>query len=199
MNHFDTLTHLFKRFPGIGSRQAERFTYFLLQAPKDLTAELIESLSELKDSMARCDSCYRYFETQQSNTMCSLCSDKNTDITSLMVVAKDVDIYNMQKSDSYHGYYFVLGGLLPLIDTEEHSKIRTNELIKLVEKRKRDGLTEVILALNANPEGDNTILHLQKLLEPYKINITQLGRGLSTGTELEYSDDDTIKNAMENR
>ena len=203
MNHFDRLTSLFIRFPGIGSRQAGRFAYFLLQAPKTFTTELIESLSALKDSMVRCTSCYRHFEAKKDTTLCSICSDKNIDKSLLMVVAKDVDVYNMQKSNAYHGYYFVLGGLLPLIDKEEDSKIRTNELVTLLKKRLPLGLKEIILALNANPEGDNTILHLLKLLEPFnkknKLKITKLGRGLSTGTELEYSDDETIKNAMENR
>ena len=100
--------------------------------------------------------------------------------------------------------YFILGGLIPIVTKDTPTFVRTKELVRTVEERvKKDGLKEVIIALSLNPQGENTDTHLREILSPlqktYNFNIVSLGRGLSTGTELEYSDSETIKNALKNR
>jgi len=117
-----------------------------------------------------------------------------------MVVEKDVDLENIERSGVYTGLYFVLGGSLPILESEPEKKIRGEELLKYV---KNSSFSEIVLALSANPDGDNTGAYLLKFLDKIakkkKIKISQLGRGLSTGSELEYSDTETIKNAFNSR
>jgi recombination protein RecR len=117
-----------------------------------------------------------------------------------MIVAKDVDLDAIEKSRVYDGHYFVLGGSLPLFDKELESKIRSKELLRRIESGVKTGLKEIILALSLNAEGEHTRESVESLLSPlvnkHGIEIYTLGRGLSTGTELEYSDSETIKNAL---
>jgi recombination protein RecR len=98
--------------------------------------------------------------------------------------------------------YFVLGGTIPILDKEPEKKIRLKELVSLVKKMSKEDLKEVILALNANSEGENTGDFIVSHLSPISngtFKVTVLGRGLSTGTELEYADSDTLKNALKHR
>lgn len=103
----------------------------------------------------------------------------------------------------YDGLYFVLGGTVPLLDSQDVKKLRGGQLKHTVEERGPQGLKEIILAFAINPDGENTGRYVETLLRPlieqYKISITHLGRGLSTGSELEYADPETIKNALKNR
>ncbi len=127
-----------------------------------------------------------------------------------MLVSHDVDFENIEKTHFYNGYYFVLGGAVPILEKNPEKRIRQKELLEIVEKKIKNGLSEIIIALNYNPEGENTLTYLQEILKPLTqpssakatagaVKISTLGRGLSTGTELEYSDSDTIKNALKNR
>jgi len=117
-----------------------------------------------------------------------------------MLVEKDADLDAIEKSGAYNGRYFVLGGTIPLLRLQE-SNLRTKELVALLDKNQN--ITEIIIATGAHPEGDMTAQHIRSLLDSNlkkrAFRISELGRGLSTGTELEYSDVDTIKNALENR
>jgi recombination protein RecR len=120
-----------------------------------------------------------------------------------MIVGQDVDLENIEKSHSFDGRYFVLGGLIPILDKAPETKIRLKELISFVSRNSEKGLKEIILGLDANSEGEYTAEYLKKALSPltekYNIKVDELGRGLSTGAELEYSDPETIKNALRNR
>jgi recombination protein RecR len=120
-----------------------------------------------------------------------------------MIVSNDVDFENIEKTKFYNGYYFILGGSVPILEKNPEKRIRQKELIESVGNRLNSGLEEIIIALNYNPEGENTLSYLNELLkttiDKNNIKISTLGRGLSTGTELEYSDSDTIKNALKNR
>jgi recombination protein RecR len=123
-----------------------------------------------------------------------------------MVVEKDVDLETVEKSKVYNGLYFILGGSLPILEKDPQNKIRSNELLTLTSRKietKIPKLKEIILAISATTEGENTLDYLNALLGPMalmnEVKISMLGRGLATGTELEYSDTDTIKNALKNR
>ena len=113
-----------------------------------------------------------------------------------MIVEKDVDLDNVERSGVFDGLYFVLGGTVPILDEEPHKKVRSNELLKYIKSK---NFEEIILATSANPDGDHTGEYIHRLLKDSGANISTLGRGLSTGSELEYSDQETIKNAFENR
>ena len=208
MNPFDELVEIFRKFPGVGPRQAERFVYFLLRQPKGSLDKIGRLVPCLSNSVKQCSDCYRYFISDRHGDICNICGDNKRDNSSLLIVGQDVDIKSVEKSD-YNGFYFVLGGLVPHLEKNPASKIRLNELKNIIDKRhsdsfeQKDTLDEVILALNANPDGENTTEIVRKeiteICERNGIKITVLGRGLSTGTELEYSDSETIKNALKNR
>lgn len=206
MSVINKLEEKFTRFPGIGPRQAKRFVQYLLTSPEGFIDELIVLLQELKKGTGRCNSCMRFFtkKPNSSGSLCSICGEAERDIGLLMVVAKEADIDTIEYSGIYNGLYFVLGDILPVLTKEPQSKIKIKELANVVERRaKEEELKEVILALPANPEGDNTSRYVRDVLSPiaekYGFKMSLLGRGLSTGLELEYSDSETIRNALSNR
>ena len=202
MDNTQRLIELFKEFPGIGPRQAKRFVYFLLNKNPSYANDLAKLMSEVRSTVHSCDSCFRFFPNT-TNTNCSICRDSNRDKKSLMLISHDVDLENIEKTKFYNGYYFVLGGNIPILEKTPERRIRQKELLNMVEKRVKDSLSEIIIALNYNPEGENTLTYLSELLSRIpldsRVKISTLGRGLSTGTELEYSDSETIKNALKNR
>jgi recombination protein RecR len=204
MDSIQRLTELFRQFPGIGPRQAKRFVYFLLSQPNGYASDLSKLVSELKLEITQCDMCMRFFPKDKNNsTTCSICRDIKRDASALMIVSRDVDFENIEKTKSFNGYYFILGGNIQILEMHPEEKIRQKELLQVVEKRSKQNLKEIILALDNNPEGENTREYIEKLLGGTSIKlgfkISSLGRGLSTGSELEYSDPDTIKNALQSR
>ena len=200
MDHLHRLHDLFRRFPGIGPRQAKRFVYFLLTAPESYKKELVDEISKLESRVSLCPTCYRFYDRKGAQKECLICGDSTRRKDTLMIVAKDVDLEAIEKSRVYDGYYFVLGGNIPLFDKTTETKIRSKELLQRVESGSQKGLKEIILALSLNAEGEHTRESVETLLSPTAkklgVEIYTLGRGLSTGTELEYSDSETIKNAL---
>ena len=209
---FHRLSDLFMHFPGIGARQARRFVYHLLALSPAERAELARLITDLGRDIAQCSACQRYFIRHRSPTrrggsdfkdLCDLCSDEDRDTTQLLLIEKDADLENVRKTGAYQGHYFVLGGSIPILEKNPELRIREALLLARVEALAREGLSETILALSATPQGDHTGEYLRLLLEPlakkHHIRITALGRGLSTGTELEYSDDETIQEALKHR
>jgi recombination protein RecR len=208
MSNLDTLTSYFEKFPGIGGRQAKRFAFHVLTMDAGSAAELGSLITNLKSTVVECASCHRFFSYQGGNaTLCSICSNSNRDHSKLMVVAADTDIVAIERSSLYDGLYFVLGGTVPLLHSEDSKKLRGGTLKSTVEARLHAGLEEIILAFAVNPDGENTGRFVESILSPLFTNLTpmntprvsQLGRGLSTGSELEYADPETIKNALRNR
>ncbi len=200
MNDIEKLTEYFREFPGIGPRQAKRFVYFLLRKNEQYARDLAFLIPQVRKNVSICQDCFKYFAKNSnlnSNT-CDICN-QNRDQTQLMIVARDTDLEAIEKSDGFNGYYFVLGGQLPILENEPQKFIRLKELLLTIENKKQKGLSEIILALSANPDGDNTVNFLRKMLSESNLKISTLGRGLSTGSELEYADKETIKNALENR
>ena len=203
MDPIEKLTEYFKEFPGIGERQAKRFVYFLLHKNPTYSKELGDSILGLKDLIHQCPSCFLFFKGE-SNQLCDVCKNPKTDKTSLLIIEKDADYENIKRSKNYSGMYFILGGLAPIVTKETPTFLRLRELLNTVENRvKNSNLKEVIIALSLNPQGEHTDMYLREQLSglqnKYNFKIVSLGRGLSTGTELEYSDGETIKNALKNR
>jgi len=202
MSSIDNLAQSFMKFPGIGTRQAKRFVYFLLAQDPYFVESLAREIAALKREIVQCTACYRFYPRYGEGTLCNVCVD-DADSATLMVVEKDTDFESVRRSGSYAGRYFILGGTIPVLEKDPASKIRINELLARIEGDAADGLTEIILALSVNPEGDFTRDYVIKALKPISeqlgITITTLGRGLSTGTELEYSDGDTLRHALKNR
>lgn len=202
MDIIDKLSLIFKEFPGIGERQAKRFVYFLMSKNRSYVDNLNGLLSDLKKEVGQCKECFRFFILGKNLTkLCDICASSSTDTSLLMVIEKDSDLESVKKSRLYTGKYFILGGLVPIVEKNTKSRIRIMELIANIKKNKE--LKEIILAFSLNPQGDHTDSYVRRELkdttEKLNIKISSLGRGLSTGTELEYSDNDTLKNALKNR
>ena len=196
----DRLGKLFERFPGIGPRQAQRFVQYLLRSSPSLRRELAEAVRELGGSVSQCPECFRFHAGEKK--ICDICASGTRDASSLALVASDADLLALERSGTYRGRYFVLGGTVSLA-SEKADGLRISQLLGSLPKRSDRGLKEIILAFPANPEGDATAERLRSDLAASAaecgIAISSLGRGLSTGSELEYADPETIKNALESR
>jgi len=202
MDIIDKLTEVFKEFPGIGERQARRFVYFLMFKNKFYSENLSSLLLELKKDIAQCEDCFRFFVLgANKQKKCNICVNPNIDNTTIMIVEKDSDLESVHKSGIYNGKYFILGGLVPIVEKSTKSRIRIEELKQKIGMLSE--LKEIILAFSLSPQGDHTDIYvreeLKNIAEKQSIKISSLGKGLSTGTELEYSDNDTLKNALKNR
>jgi recombination protein RecR len=203
MDPIHELSQLFMKFPGIGRRQAKRFAYFIIQSSPSFSSKLANQILSAQKNIKLDPISFQYFYSENGSEKYSpITNDTSRDGSLLMIVEKDVDIESIEKSQAYHGRYFVLGGLAPLLDTELEKAVRIRELMTHIEQ-KGTGLKEIIFALSANPEGDRTTdLVKQKiapLREKFSFTTSQLGRGFSTGTEVEYSDSDTLASALLNR
>lgn len=202
MNNLDKLIHFFEQFPGVGARQAKRFAFHVLTMSDADSTDLSKLIADLKGSVVECVSCHRFYTTQSSNT-CSICTSVNRDHNRLLVVERDSDVQAIERAGVYDGLYFVLGGTVPLLNPGSTTKLRAGALKATVETRLHQGLTEIILGFSINPDGENTARFVESLLNPLlentKAKVAYLGRGLSTGSELEYADPETIKNALKNR
>lgn len=204
MDRIGKLALLFAEFPGIGTRQSRRFVYFLLRQDPRFTKELVDAIEGIRESVSECARCHRYFTKKRDDaTRCTICSDGSRDKSLLMVVEKDADLEAIERSGTFLGRYFVLGGSLPILAKETPTHLRTNELRTLLSGSDAVEIAEVIIACAMTPEGEHTAEHIRDIVLPFAkkggFRVTMLGRGLSTGTELEYSDGDTIRWALEGR
>ncbi len=197
MNSIDKLAEMFQSFPGIGKRQARRFVYFILHKNKNYIDELIREIENVKKEIHQCQSCYRFYP-KDSFSNCPICREQNK-THQLMIVEKDADLENIHKTNIYEGKYFVLGGHLANHE-RKRSYARIDELISHIQKNNKD-INEVIFGLSMSPEAEHTRLRLLSILREKYPNLifSTLGRGLSSGTELEYSDTETLKYAIQSR
>ena len=184
------------RLPGVGSRTAERYAYFLLKADQNVAKNIATSLEHLHNGVK---SCPKTFALMSNNDELSpLYDDPRRDKTTVLVVEEALDIYAIENTKSYDGTYHVLGGAISPIDGITADKLHIKELIARVEE---DQVQEIIIATNPSVEGESTAVLLEKLLhEKYpELKITRLARGLPLGISLEYADQITLSSALTNR
>lgn len=202
MSGIESLVTLFQEFPGIGPRQARRFVYFLLRADSGYREKLIAELRDLAGGVARCSLCARFIAKHDhgSHELCPICKSTSRDAALLTLVLKDADIEAIEQSAAYNGLYFVLGSLIKLTDTEapERTISRIRARIHTAPKP-----SEIIIALPVTTDGEHTRTLIEDSLMPLcideSIRLSTLGRGLSTGSELEYADPATLKSAFSKR
>jgi recombination protein RecR len=184
------------RLPGVGSRTAERYAYFLLKADQNVAKNIATSLERLHNGVK---SCPKTFALMSDNDELSpLYDDPRRDKTTVLVVEEALDIYAIENTKSYDGTYHVLGGAISPMDGITADKLHIKELIARVEE---DQVQEIIIATNPSVEGESTAVLLEKLLhEKYpELKITRLARGLPLGISLEYADQITLSSALTNR
>ncbi len=192
----EDLARAFERLPGIGPRQAKRFVYYLLSASQSDRSRMADLIRDLNANVRQCRECMRFWSGAAD--ICNYCSDPNRDDSILMLIEKDQDLLAVERTGAYRGRYFVLGGVLTL---SGKGHIREQELVERVERRTRGDLAEIVLALSATSEGEHTADRVRELLAPLRghLKLSVLGRGLSTGSELEYADAPTLSGALQNR
>ncbi len=197
MDKIDELATALARLPGIGPRQGKRFVFYLLSAPAAERTKLAELILALDKDVRQCPDCLR-FHNGSTAAVCNYCTDARRDDSQLLIVEKDQDLSAIERAGTYKGRYFVLGGVLTLTGK---GAIREKELVRTIETRLEKGLQEAVLALSATSEGEHTADRVRELLASYRdhLKISVLGRGLATGSELEYSDAETLRAALTNR
>lgn len=192
----DRLAQLFLKLPGIGQRQAKRFAYFILTQPQSYVASFAQALLDARSHAHTCTRCMRVYEG--SAGLCSICADNARDTSMVLVVEKSQDIDSFGKTD-YRGLFFVLGGLIPII--QKNMLAGTN--IEALQKRVQTdtAIHEIILAFPITPNGEHTDVAVRELLalDRGAIKISSLGRGLSLGAELEYADPTSLSASLKKR
>jgi recombination protein RecR len=183
-----------ERLPGIGPKTASRLAFHLLRAPEDLSTQLADALNALKSATGMCETCFNI--TLAGETLCEICANPKRDQAMLCVVEEPLDVLVLERTEAFPGRYHVLHGVLSPIEgvVPDDLKIRP-----LIERVRRGGIREVILATNPSMEGDATALYLRQQLLPLGPRITRLARGLPVGGDLEYADQNTILRALAGR
>lgn len=186
----DELTELFKRFPGVGQKQAERFAFFMLRASDAHIKNFTTVLSEAKKHIKTCPVCCAYCET----IPCQICTDQTRDRTSLCIVEHYTDMLAIEKTGTYAGLYHILLGALSPLDGIHYENLSIAALLKRL-----GSVKEVLIATNPTVEGDATAIYLADILKPYKLKITRLAKGIPSGGNIEYADVITLVNALDGR
>lgn len=202
----DNLVALLQRLPGVGPKQAKRFVYALMKSDKYYKDNIIKEIQILDANSKLCSICYRWhsYRSTDKNALCNICSDQSRDTDLVMIVEKELDIDALERTGAYHGLYFVLGSVLPILAINPTELIRVRELTSyLKDKIDANNLSEIIFALPVTDEGDYTVEYLESVVRQIvgadSIKRSHLARGLSSGLELEYVDKATFANALKGR
>ena len=191
----ESLTRLmaeFARLPGIGARTAERLALHILKVPDDEAMALATAVRDVKRNTRHCSICCNVTEQDP----CGVCSDPRRDPSIVCVVEQPRDLLAIERTGAFRGVYHVLmGRIAPLEDV--HPEDLTID--RLVERIKAGGVAEVVLYTNPDLEGDVTAQHLSKLLRPLGVRVTLPARGIPTGSQIEYSSDTILRDALEGR
>ncbi|KKU44886.1 MAG: Recombination protein RecR [Microgenomates group bacterium GW2011_GWA2_46_7] len=185
----EDLTNSFEKLPGIGRRSAQRLAFYLLRVPQRDLEAFANSLLNLKKLTKICSICHNLSDQDQ----CSICSDQSREVAQVCVVESFQDVLAIEKAGSYRGVYHVLHGSISPLNNIGPDELYIETLVKRV---KGGMIKEIILATNTNLEGEATALYIQQALQGYKVEISRIGRGLPTGVEIEYADDQTLIQAL---
>jgi recombination protein RecR len=180
------------KLPGIGPKSAKRLAYHILRSPDDEARALAEAILTLKEQIKLCSVCLNNTDCDP----CRICQDKERDHSRICVVEKPSDILPLEQTGKYNGVYHVLHGIINPTQGVGPEELKIKDLLA----RLKDGsVTEVIVATNPNVESETMAMYLQRIITPLGVRVTRLARGLPFGAELEYADDLTLGQALENR
>ncbi|MBI5743242.1 MAG: recombination protein RecR [Elusimicrobia bacterium] len=194
MKALERIIGVFRKFPGVGPKQAERFALYVVRASNPEIEDLVEALRAVKASVKYCRECFNYAE----GDLCPVCADEHRDRSLICVVERPQDLAAIEKAKSFSGVFHVLhGAVSPAAGvTPEHIKLK--ELIDRV--RASDGaVKEVILATNPDADGEATAMYLIRLLKPYVQKITRIAYGVPLGGDIDYMDEVTLGYALKGR
>jgi len=180
------------KLPGLGRRSAERIVAHVLGASKDEIRILSESLAKVKESVRSCRVCNNLSEEET----CKICQDVRRQNDIVCVVEKPSDVTAIEKAGNFHGVYHVLLGSISPLEGRGPSDLKIDGLI---ERIKQGTIKEIIIATDADTEGETTAMYLSKLLKPLGVRLSRIGLGIPVGSNLEYADATTLSMSLESR
>lgn len=184
----DQLKHL----PGIGPRTAQRVAFYLLKMPNREVQQLAEAISELKEQLHFCSACQNLTE----ESLCSICKNSKREQSKILVVEEPSTLYAMERTGSYNGLYHVLHGSLSPLDGRGPADLKVQGLLDRI---KKGGVKEVIMATNPTIEGETTAIYLARLVRPLGVFVSRIAYGIPVGVDLEYADEVTLIKSLEGR
>ena len=180
------------KLPSIGPRSAQRIAFHVIRGKLDDALGLAEALREVKERIKPCRRCFNLAEAEE----CEICRDARRDQSIICVVEDPYDIGPMERTGEYRGLYHVLGGALSPLDGVEPEDLRIAELL---ERIKREGTQELVIATNPNTTGEATALFIAQEVKDLPVRVTALASGLPVGGDLEYADEVTLGRAFAGR
>ena len=195
MNYPKTIKDLiecFKKLPGVGEKTAERLALSVLDMDDEIVELFSNTLGNIKQKIKRCKVCNNLSE----DDLCEICKESNRNKKMICVVEEPKNVIIFEKVGTYNGLYHVLDGLISPLDGINPEDIN---IASLIERIKKDGIEEIILALKPNIEGETTSLYISKLLEKENVKITKIAHGIPIGVDMEYIDTLTLEMALEDR
>lgn len=182
----------FSKLPGIGRKTALRLVLDVLRRSEEEVDGFTSAVSRVRKEVKYCRVCHNISDTD----VCPICSDTHRDASTICVVENIRDVMAVENTQQYRGLYHVLGGIISPMDGIGPNDI---EVDSLVERVKKGGVKEVILALSSTMEGDTTNFYISRKLAPFDVTVSVIARGISVGDELEYTDEVTLGRAILNR
>jgi recombination protein RecR len=176
-------------FPGVGKRSALRMVMYLLKRPNEEAENLANVLFKLKTELMQCTVCCNISDTP----VCSICNSVNRNKSIVCVVEDMMDVMAIENTAQFNGLYHVLGGLISPIDGVGPDELNIEAL---VDRLNTNPAEEIIIALNANIEGDTTSFYLARKLQKFNLKISTISKGISVGSELEYTDEITLGRSL---
>ncbi|MHA0858426.1 recombination mediator RecR [Paenibacillus sp. CMAA1364] len=186
------LIESFTRLPGIGPKTASRLAFHVITMKEDDVIDFAKALVSVKRNLHYCSICCNITDTDP----CRICQDKTRDPSVICVVQDHKDVVALERTKEFNGYYHVLQGAISPMEGIGPDDIRLKELLnRLGDER----VTELILATNANIEGEATSMYISRLIRSFGIKVTRIAHGLPVGGDLEYADEVTLSKALEGR
>ena len=192
MNALDQLAESFSRLPGIGKKSAMRISNHLLKADQVFLENFAKQLVELHSRIHQCSECGSYTETDP----CQICTNPLRERNLMCVVEQPQDVNTIENSGEFRGIFHVLGALISPLEGIGPDQLPIG---KLIERIKKENVTEVIIATNPTVEGDTTALYLQQILKQTGAKVSRLASGLPVGGDLEYADKLTLARSFRGR
>jgi len=187
-----TLVKELSRLPGIGEKTAQRLAFYILKLSRVDAEALARSILEVKEKVRICSRCFNITEEDP----CHICRDSGRTESQICVVEEPHDLLAIEKAGVFKGKYHVLQGSLSPLDGRGPDDIRVRELLA---RLKGNGVDEVIIATNPNNDGETTAHYLVKVIKPLGVKITKIAQGIPMGGDLEYTDNVTVRRAVEGR
>ncbi len=188
---------IFSKLPSIGQRQATRLAFYLARK-NDLSKNINSAIETIANDLKICSQCFLPFE-KNGNNLCPICSDQKRNQTIICLVEKEIDAFSIEKTKNFIGTYHILGRLIDPSDQRSYDALNMNVLEERIKNMPGEKAEEIIIAVNPTTEGDLTAMYLERRLKDLSKKITRLGRGIPTGGELEFADEETISGAFSNR